>query len=341
MTPGTASGQLDFSSREGRSPAITAVVPVFNEEESIAPFLSAIFEVVEANNLRLSVLFVDDGSSDDTVAAVRAAIAANDRVQLLGLSRNFGKEAALTAGLDHAGGDVVIPMDVDLQDPPELIPQFVAKWRLGYDVVHGRRSSRETDGWFKRFTALAFYRLFNGISSRPIPNNVGDFRLLDRRVVDSLAAYREKNRFMKGLFSIVGFRTTEVEYVRPLRHAGTSKWNYWRLWNFALDGIISFSTLPLRIWTYVGVGIATISFFYAAFIIANAVFGGSSVPGYPSLMAAILFMGGIQLISLGVIGEYVGRMFLETKNRPIYVVSAHFNMNSRPSDDDQQGTNGP
>jgi glycosyltransferase involved in cell wall biosynthesis len=244
----------------------------------------------------------------------------NPRVKLIDLSRNFGKELALTAGLDHASGEAVIPIDADLQDPPELIGEFVRLWREGYDVVYGVRKLRTGDGLGKRLTARMFYHLFNSLTEVCIPENTGDFRLMDRRVVEALRRLPERNRFMKGLFSWVGFRQTGVEYDHDARAAGTSKFKFWKLWNFAIDGITAFSTLPLRVWSYVGVGISLLAFLYAMFIMFRTLAMGSDVPGYASLIVAVLFLGGIQLITLGVIGEYLGRLYAEAKQRPPYVV---------------------
>ena len=232
----------------------------------------------------------------------------------------------MTAGLDAAHGDAVIPMDADLQDPPELVADFIAKWREGFDVVYGVRRSRESDSRVKRATARVFYRLFNRLTALPIPENTGDFRLMDRRVVSALRQLPERNRFMKGLFSWVGFRQTGIAYDRDARAAGRSKWNYWRLWNFALDGITGFSTVPLRLWSYAGAIVALIAFLYAAFLIARTIVLGVDVPGYASLMVVILFLGGVQLISLGVIGEYLGRLYHEAKQRPTYLVGRTYGL---------------
>lgn len=301
-------------------PFVSLVVPVFNEEASIGIFLEAIAPIIETLGCKYEILFVNDGSSDNTLQALRSAKARDAAVKILSLSRNFGKEAALTAGLDHAKGDVVIPIDADLQDPPELISTFIARWRDGADIVYGVRGSRASDGVLKRITAGYFYRLFNLISPIQIPFNAGDYRLMDRKVVDEINKLRERSRFMKGLMAWPGFRSESVEFKRRQRVAGGSNWNYWRLWNFALDGITSFSTLPLRLWLYVGAVISLLSFIYAAFIVIHTFWIGGGVPGYPSLMVAIMFFGGIQLFSIGLIGEYIGRIFHETKARPIYII---------------------
>ena len=301
-------------------PFLSLVVPVFNEESSVGAFLESIQPVIAKLGCEYEILFVNDGSRDNTLDALRNAKEANPFIAILSLSRNFGKEAALTAGLDHAKGEVVIPIDVDLQDPPELIADFIARWRAGADIVYGVRTSRATDGMAKRTSARYFYKLFNLMSPLQIPFDAGDYRLMDRRVVDEIKKLQERNRFMKGLMAWPGFRTESVEFERRHRAAGHSSWNYWKLWNFALDGITSFSTLPLRLWLYVGGVISILSFFYAVFIIIHAFITGGDVPGYPSLMVSIMFFGGIQLFSIGLVGEYVGRIFLETKGRPIYII---------------------
>ena len=302
-------------------PFISLVVPVFNEESSIALFVETVERILSGQNCSYELVFVDDGSRDKTLEALRSAKSRNPAIVILSLSRNFGKDAAMTAGLDHAKGDAVIPMDVDLQDPPELITRFIERWRDGVDIVYGVRSSRASDGPIKRVSAGWFYSLFNLMSRTRIPFNAGDFRLMDRRVVDEVNRLRERSRFMKGLMAWPGFRTEAIEFERPQRAAGRTSWNYWNLWNFALDGITSFSTVPLRLWLYVGAGISFLSFFYALFIVVHAFIAGRDVPGYASLMVAVVFFGGIQLVSIGLVGEYVGRIFLEIKGRPIYIIN--------------------
>jgi glycosyltransferase involved in cell wall biosynthesis len=301
-------------------PLVSLVIPVFNEEEVLGIFLERTAAALDGAGLDYEYVFVNDGSRDNTLPLLIELSRENPRVRVVDLSRNFGKEAALTAGIDYVRGEVMVPIDVDLQDPPELIPQFVEKWREGYDVVYGVRASRDEDSIGKRATAGGFYRLFNRLSPTHIPDNAGDFRLIDRRVVAVLRRLPERNRFMKGLFSWVGFRSIGVPYERPARAAGATKWNLRKLWNFALDGIVSFSTVPLRMWSYVGVVISLLAFLYATFIVLSVIIFGKDLPGYASLLTVILFLGGIQLISLGVIGEYLGRLFLETKARPVYVV---------------------
>jgi glycosyltransferase involved in cell wall biosynthesis len=306
----------------GTPPLLTILVPVKDEEEGIAPFVSRVSQVLDG--LRepdgWEILFVDDGSRDRTLAEIALQHARDSRVRCISLSRNFGKEAALSAGLDHAAGRAVIPLDVDMQDPPEVIAEMVACWRQGFDVVYGVRRSRESDSLPKRLTADLYYRAHNYLSADKIPEHAGDFRLLDRKVVDVIRMMPERNRFMKGLFAWAGFRQTAVHYDRAEREVGSTKFNYWKLWTLALDGITSGSTLPLRVWSYLGGLVAVGTLFYAGYLVIRTMVRGGDVPGYPSLMVAILFFGGVQLLSLGVLGEYVGRILVETKHRPIYVV---------------------
>ncbi|WP_349616754.1 glycosyltransferase family 2 protein [Azotobacter salinestris] len=300
---------------------LSLVVPVFNELETVDLFLARVDRVFEHQaSIRLEVVFVNDGSTDGTLDRLLECQKSDARVRVVDLSRNFGKEAALTAGLQAATGQVVVPIDVDLQDPPELILEMIAKWREGYEVVLGRRMNRDSDSWAKRVSATWFYRIHNRIADPEIPENVGDFRLMDRAVIDALNALPESRRFMKGLFAWVGFRTAYVNYSRPERIAGTSKFNGWRLWNFALEGMTSFSIDPLRIWTYFGAMVAFVSFFWGFYIVLKVLLLGVDVPGYASIFVAITFLGGLQLIGIGVIGEYLGRTYLESKRRPVYLV---------------------
>jgi glycosyltransferase involved in cell wall biosynthesis len=305
---------------------LSLVVPILNEAEAIGPFLARVLPIVEALMRRqtppldFEIVFVDDGSSDDGVTRLMAQRRNNPAIKIVSLSRNFGKDAALMAGLDHVRGAAVVPLDADLQDPPEAIPEMYAKWREGYDIVFATRTDRGSDSLAKRASAGLFYRLFNAIAETRIPNNAGYFRLLDRRVVEALKQLPERNRFMKGLYAWVGFRHASVAIVREARVAGASKWRYWSLWNFALDGIAAFSSLPLRVWSYVGGAIAAASFAYALFLIVHTLILGADVPGYASLMVAVLFMGGINLMTLGILGEYIGRTYTEAKRRPLYLV---------------------
>lgn len=316
-------------------PLISLVVPCYAESEVIDIVVPAIDAALP--NRRLEIVFVNDGSPDDTLYKLLALSRRDPRVTVVNLSRNFGKEVALTAGIEHATGDVVVPMDADLQDPPEVIVEFLKRWREGYDVVYGIRTDRTSDNRSKRMSAGLFYSFFNRLAQTEIPPNVGDFRLMDRVVVDALKRLPERNRFMKGLFAWVGFPATGVEYVRPARSAGETKFSYWKLWNFALDGIVSFSTLPLRVWTYVGGCVAMLSLAYAFYIIVHTIIFGRDLPGYASLMAALLFLGGIQLISLGVIGEYLSRLFVETKQRPLYLLQGVYKEGSHVTDKTSQG----
>ena len=306
----------------GDAPVISILVPVKNEERGIGPFVdrvSNILDQVEENGL-WEILFVDDGSSDHTIAAVTDAHAHDARVRGLSLSRNFGKEAAISAGLEYARGRAVVPLDVDMQDPPEILVDLVRKWREGYEMVIGVRRNRASDSLQKRMTAGLYYRAHNLLSKEKIPEHAGDFRLLDRSVVDAIRALPERNRFMKGLFAWAGFRQAFVEYDRVERDIGSSRFGYWNLWTLALDGITAASTAPLRVWSYVGALIAFFAMCYAIFIVGRTLILGVDVPGYASIMVSVLFLGGIQLISLGILGEYVGRILTETKQRPLYIV---------------------
>ena len=304
------------------APLLSIIAPVKDEEDAILPFIERVGAILDgvARQDGWEILFVDDGSTDSTLAAIVAANQRDPRVRAISLSRNFGKEAALSAGLDHARGSAVIPMDVDMQDPPEVLPEMIAKWRDGYEMVFGVRRCRESDGFAKRVTAGLYYRAHNMVSADKIPENVGDFRLMDRKVVDVIRKMPERNRFMKGLFAWAGFRQAAVEYDRAEREHGTTKFNYWKLWTLALDGITSASTVPLRIWSYIGALVALFAIGFAGWLAIETMIFGNPVPGYASLMTSVLFLGGIQLISLGVLGEYVGRILTETKQRPLYVV---------------------
>jgi glycosyltransferase involved in cell wall biosynthesis len=308
------------SARHRAGKTLSLVIPMHDEAE----MLEVLFQRLDASmgqlGLDLEIVCVDDGSRDDTWALMAARAAADPRIRLVGLSRNFGKEAALTAGLDVATGDLIVPLDADLQDPPELIAEFVTLWEQGYDVIYGVRSDRSSDSRAKRWSANAFYRLFNLVAEREIPASTGDFRLMDRTVVEALKALPERNRFMKGLFAWVGFRQVGVPYARPERAAGTSSFPYRRLFRFALDGMTSFSTAPLRVWTVVGVGSAVFALLAAAAIVIRVLVVGRDVPGYASLMVVILFAFALQMVALGVLGEYIGRMYQEVKGRPIYLV---------------------
>jgi polyisoprenyl-phosphate glycosyltransferase len=298
---------------------LSLAVPMYNEEEGLDAFFSRVEKVLESTGLEYEIVCVNDGSRDGTLAGLMRHKERNPRIIVVDLSRNFGKDIALSAAIDYSTGEAVIPIDADLQDPPEVIPQMIEKWRTGADMVLALRQSRASDTFLKRFTARMFYRLFNKVTTVPIPEDAGDFRLMSRKVVDALKTLPEGNRFMKGLFAWVGFRQESVIYVREPRAKGSTKFNFWKLWNFAIDGFVSFSNFPLRVWSYIGAAISSVALLYALYIVIRTLFYSRDVPGYPSLMVAILFMGGVQLISLGVIGEYLSRIYNETKRRPLYI----------------------
>jgi len=301
--------------------SLTLVIAAYNEQSALPVLHPRLSKVLDGLDVDSRVLYVDDGSRDDTWAVLQQIAAADPRVSLLRLARNFGKELALTAGLDQVHTDAAMVLDADGQDPPELIPAFVAKWREGHDVVYGTRTRRDGETWLKKFTAAGFYRVMRWLSQTDIPRDTGDFRLMSRRVLDALRQLRERQRFMKGLFTWVGYRQVALPYEREARVAGDTKFNYWRLWNLALEGITSFSTVPLRLATYVGVLTALLAFAWGLWIIARTVLWGDPVQGWPSLMTVVLFLGGLQLVALGIIGEYLGRLYLESKQRPLYLVS--------------------
>lgn len=301
---------------------ITLLVPVYNEHEAINSFYVEVTKALSEIDGHYEIMFVNDGSRDDTVEIIKKLIEKDKRIALVNLSRNFGKEAAMTAGLRHASGDAVVPIDVDLQDPPHLILDFVKAWLdKDYDMVYGIRVDRSKDTPMKRLTAGAFYRVFNVMTNKVhIPVNAGDFRLIDRRVIDAINQLPERNRFMKGIFAWAGFSSYGIPYERPERQEGSSKFNYWKLWNFALDGIVSFSSMPLRVWSYIGGILGIIASCYMIYIFTKTLINGSDVPGYASIMCAVLFLGSVQLISIGILGEYISRIFIEVKNRPVYIL---------------------
>ncbi|MGV8944383.1 glycosyltransferase family 2 protein [Thermomonas sp.] len=302
---------------------LTVVIAAFNEAAvlpTLQPRIAAALDAVERDGLEARLLYVDDGSQDATWPVMNDLAARDPRIALLRLSRNFGKEIALTAGLDRVERGAAMIMDADGQDPPELLPQFIAKWREGFDDVHGTRSARDGEGIFKRASAHAFYRFIGRLSKTPIPRDTGDFRLLSPRALAALRQLRERHRFMKGLFGWIGFNQVAIPYQRAPRIAGTSKFSPWKLWNFALEGITSFSTAPLRAATYLGIATAMVAFGYGSWIILKAILWGDPVAGWPTMMSVILFLGGVQLMALGLIGEYLGRMYEESKQRPLYLV---------------------
>lgn len=300
---------------------VSLVAPFYNESGNVSEFFRRVAAIaVELPQYEIDVVAVNDGSRDATWTELQEARARYPWVHLVDLSRNFGKEAALTAGLDRATGDAVVPIDSDLQHPPELLLEMLAQWEQGAEVVLARRTDRSTDGRLQKLSAVSFYRFHNMISKVEVPVDVGDFRLMDRRVVEALRRLPENHRFMKGLFAWVGFRTVTVPYTPAPRHAGASSFNAWKLWNLALEGITSFSTAPLKIWTYIGLGVSLLSLMYATLIVIDTLVEGIDVPGYASLMAGGMFIGGVQLIGIGVLGEYVGRIYHEVKRRPVYLV---------------------
>lgn len=302
--------------------SVTLIVPVYNEEASIASFIEKVTPVVSGMEpaIRFEILFVNDGSRDATERLILSAAAKRSNISLINLSRNFGKEAALYAGICQAKGAAVIPLDVDLQDPPEVITEMVARWQAGAKVVNACRARRQGDSWIKRTTANAFYQIFNTLAEHPIPRDVGDFRLFDREVVQAIRQLGERSRFNKALFSWVGFEAEEITYDRPARANGETCWSYWKLWKLALDGIFASTTIPLRIWTYIGTILALGSLVYSAVIFANTLLFGADVPGYASTLILILVFGGMNMFALGIIGEYVGRIYTEVRQRPVYII---------------------
>ncbi|CAI3949887.1 CPS-53 (KpLE1) prophage; bactoprenol glucosyl transferase [Alteromonas macleodii] len=298
---------------------ISLVVPVFNEEEVINIFYEKVR--AELSQYQVQIVFIDDGSSDKTLEITSRIASSDENVKVLSFIKNFGKEPALFAGLEHSDGDAVIPIDVDLQDPIEVVHELIAKWREGYEMVLAKRANRDSDTYLKRKTAQWFYSFHNKISNTKIEENVGDFRLLDKKIVQSIIQLEERNLFMKAILSWCGGKTAIVEYSRDERAAGTTKFNGWKLWNLALEGITGFSTVPLRMWTYIGFMISSLSFGYGLLMIVEKLIWGNAVPGYPSLMVSVLFLGGVQLIGIGVLGEYIGRIYVETKRRPRYILN--------------------
>lgn len=318
VQPETNDGNLS-----ARDAFVSVVVPVYNEQEVLPELHRRLSAVLNSLDLASEITFVNDGSTDGTLKIMKDLRSKDHRVAIIDLSRNFGKEIALSAGIDHARGDAVVIIDADLQDPPELIPELVKLWRDGYDVVYAQRVERAGESWLKRSTAHLFYRVMQQFTRVTIPEDTGDFRLLSRRAVESLKGLREQHRFMKGLFAWIGYPQRALPYRREPRYAGRTKWSYWRLWNFALEGITSFTTAPLKISSYLGLVTAFGAFVYALYVIVKTLVFGEPVKGYPSLMVVILFLGGIQLITIGVIGEYLGRMFDESKRRPLYLINSY------------------
>ena len=310
--------------KRGKKPELSIVCPSYNEEEVVVSFLETLLPVLEKVGKSYEVIFVNDGSTDGTFDLLLEIKERCQYIRILNLSRNFGKEAALTAGLENARGDAAIPIDVDLQHPPELIIQFVEKWEQGYDVVVGRRMSRTGEHPLKKMSARLFYSLHNKISDIKIPSDIGDFRLISRKVLDSLRQLPENQRFMKGIFAWLGYKTAIVEYYQEERAGGESSFSGWKLWNFALDGITSFSTVPLRVWLYIGFVIALVSLLFGLEIIIQTFIYGIDSPGYASIMVMILFLGGVQLMGIGILGEYTGRIYKEAKRRPTYIIEGEY-----------------
>lgn len=311
---------------EGERPAsylLTVIVPIYNEDAVLDLFHRRLVAALSAMSCEHEIIYIDDGSCDKSRQMLAERHAADSTVGVLRLSRNFGKEQAISAGLHYAGGDAVVVIDADLQDPPELISSMTQAWQAGADVVNMRRLSRKGESWFKRATAHAFYRVINRLSDVTIHEDVGDFRLLSRRSVDALNKMPERCRFMKGLFSWIGFQQVTLDYNRDARAAGTSKWRYWQLWNLALEGITSFSTVPLKLASYVGFVSAMGSFFYGVYFFLKTLAIGDTVSGFPTLIIAVLFLGGLQLMALGILGEYLSRLFIEVKNRPLFLIDTY------------------
>lgn len=301
-------------------PDLSIIVPVLNEQNAVQPFLAEMGKALSDLTETVEYVFVDDGSTDATVSQIRQCIDAGARIRLVVLSRNFGKDAALAAGLAHASGRAAIPIDVDLQDSPDVIPEMVEKWRAGAKIVNARRIDRMQDTAFKRLSAGLYYKIFNALADHPIPPDVGDFRLIDRQVIEILNTMSEKARFNKDLFSWVGFESAEVTFERRARETGTTKWSFWKLWNFGLDGLFGASTAPLRLWSYLGFCLALAAFFYVGYVIVRTAIFGIDTPGYASTIVIILFFGGLNMLSVGILGEYVGRIYREVRDRPLYIV---------------------
>jgi len=308
---------------ETHTQLISIIAPVYNEQEVLQDFYLSLCNTLDALPYTFEIIFIDDGSRDNSIPIIHELQRKDGRIAVIELSRNFGKEIALTAGLDHCHGDAAIIIDTDLQDPPALITDMIHEWQNGYDVVYAQRLSRQGESPLKKFSSYLFYRMIQRVGKIEIPADTGDFRLLSRTAIDAVTQLRERHRFMKGLFSWVGFRQKAIPFHRQPRHAGKSKWNYWQLWNFALEGITSFTTAPLRAATYFGLLTALSAFLFGLYIIFDTLIRGNPVPGYPSLMVVILFLGGIQLIGIGIIGEYLGRLFDETKQRPLYLIKEY------------------
>lgn len=324
MTVPQATPSESILTIETKQETLSIVVPAYNEELVIAEFHRRISAVLDEINLPAEIIYINDGSKDKTSSILLELRKKDPRISLIELSRNFGKEIAMTAGLNYSKGSAVVVIDADLQDPPELITELIERWREGYDVVYAKRSSREGETYLKKTTSYLFYRVIKKLNRVDIPSDTGDFRLLSRRAVEAINLLPEQHRFMKGLFAWIGFRQIAVNYRRDIRFAGESKWNYWTLWLLALEGITSFTIAPLKIASYVGISVAFGAFIYAIWIIYKTLTFGDPIAGFPTLITIILFLGGLQLLTLGIIGEYLGRMFNESKRRPLYLVQDYF-----------------
>jgi glycosyltransferase involved in cell wall biosynthesis len=308
-----------------RHKKISILIPAYNEQEVLSHLYERLNKLAgETSDYSFEFLFVNDGSRDRTLEIIKSYAAKDPRVAYVNLSRNFGKETAMIAGLDHVTGDATVIIDADLQDPPELIPKMIAYWEEGYDDVYARGNSRQGETWLKKATSTAFYKVLQKSTRIPIQQDTGDFRLLDRRCVEALKQIRESQRYTKGMFSWIGYKKKEITYDRDPRVAGESKWNYLQLINLAIEGIVSFTTSPLRLSTYVGLLVSLLAFLYVLYLVVRTLLYGTDLAGYPSMMAVILFLGGVQLLSLGIIGEYIGRIFNETKGRPLYFVEEYY-----------------
>jgi|HubBroStandDraft_6_1064221.scaffolds.fasta_scaffold34484_2 glycosyltransferase involved in cell wall biosynthesis len=312
-------------------PTISIVAPAYNEERNLPAFLAAMIPMLEGIGEPFEIIFVNDGSRDGTLGMLAAAASQDPRIKVVGLARNFGKDIALSAGLAYATGRAIIPIDCDLQHPPELVPQFVARWREGFDMVIGVRSKRDEEGWLRRTLSQTYYKVMRSMTSVEIPPNAGDFRLLDRKILDVINKMPERHRFMKGIFAWPGFKVSAIEFQANVRANETrSSWSFFKLWRFALDGLFSFSTAPLKLWTYIGALSAAGAFFYLTVTVIQKLFFGIAVPGYASLLIVLLFFNGLLLISNGIQGEYIARIFEEVKGRPLYVVGQTFGIDTQP-----------
>ncbi|AJA47767.1 hypothetical protein CPAST_c16970 [Clostridium pasteurianum DSM 525 = ATCC 6013] len=311
---------------------VTILIPAYNEEEVLEKLYDRLTEVIASiKNYEFEILFVNDGSKDDTINIIKNYRERDKRISYVSLSRNFGKETAMIAGLDYAKGDAVVIIDADLQDPPELIPEMIKYWEDGYDDIYAKRRDRDGETWFKKWSSKTFYRILQGMTKIPIQKDTGDFRLLDRRCVEALKKLRETQRYTKGMFSWIGYNKKEILFDRDPRAAGKTKWNYFKLMDLAIEGITSFTTFPLRVSSFLGIGISFLAFIYMIIIIVKTLIYGEVVQGYPSLMVVLLFLGGAQLISIGIIGEYIGRIFNETKKRPLYFIDEYNNEKEKNS----------